>query len=145
MSTHHATTDAERRENNQAIIRDLFTRYHTIVTNGIDGLRPYYTEDTVLDLPQMGTHLEGIEATLKMAAMIGRTFTEWKQVNFRFHDALDPDEVIWEADADGIVAATGERYDQTYVLFLKLRDGRIAHHTEYVDTRKVDVFPPVRR
>lgn len=132
--------DQARRERNQAFITDLFTRYHEIVTRDLEELRPYYTDDTVLDLPQLGTHFEGIEATLKMAAMIGRTFSEWKQVNFRFHDALDPDEMIWQADADGIVAATGERYENTYVLFVRLRDGRIASHTEYVDTRNVGVF-----
>ncbi|MGD9797672.1 MAG: nuclear transport factor 2 family protein [Acidimicrobiia bacterium] len=138
-------TDAERREANKAMIRDLFTRYHEIVTRDLDELRPYYTDDTVLDLPQLGTHLEGIDATLKMAAMIGRTFSAWRQVNFRFHDAVDPDEMIWEADADGTYADDGTTYEQTYVLFLKLRDGRIAHHTEYVDTRRLAKFPPSSR
>jgi ketosteroid isomerase-like protein len=133
-------TDSRRREANKAFIVDLFSRYHEIVTRDLDELRPYYTDDTTLDLPQMGTHLEGIEATLKMAAMIGRTFSAWKQVNFRFHDALDPDEMIWEADADGIAAATGERYENTYVLFVRMRGGKIASHTEYVDTRNVGVF-----
>jgi ketosteroid isomerase-like protein len=140
-----SAADAERREANKAFIRDLFTRYHEIVREGLDGLRPYYTDDTVLDLPQLGTHLEGIEATLKMAAMIGRTFSEWRQVNFRFHDALDPDEMIWEADAEGTYADDGTAYDQTYVLFLRLRDGRIAHHVEYVDTRRLAKFPPPSR
>ncbi|HEY2331255.1 MAG TPA: nuclear transport factor 2 family protein [Acidimicrobiales bacterium] len=137
--------DTERREANKAFIRDLFTRYHEIVTRDLDELRPYYTDDTVLDLPQLGTHLEGIEATLKMAAMIGRTFSQWRQVNFRFHDSLDPDEMIWESDADGTYADDGSPYDQKYVLFLQLRDGKIAHHTEYVDTRRLAKFPPSSR
>jgi ketosteroid isomerase-like protein len=140
----NSTVD-ERREANKAFIRDLFTRYHEIVTRDLQELRPYYTDDTVLDLPQLGTHLEGIEATLKMAAMIGRTFSDWRQVNFTFHDAVDPDEMIWEADADGTYADDGSNYDQKYVLFLQLRDGKIAHHTEYVDTRKLTKFPPSKK
>jgi ketosteroid isomerase-like protein len=80
-----------------------------------------------------------------MAAMIGRTFSDWRQVNFTFHDAVDPDEMIWEADADGTYADDGSTYDQKYVLFLQLRDGKIAHHTEYVDTRKLTKFPPSKK
>lgn len=134
-------SDGDRRAANQAMIRDLFTRYHEMVNRDIDELRPFYTDDTILELPQLGTRAEGIEGTLAMAKTVGTTFREWKQVNFEFHDCLDPDEVIWEADADGVFAHSGERYEQRYVLFVKLRDGRISHYREYIDTRQLAHFP----
>lgn len=41
--------DAHRREANKERMRDLFTRYHEMVNRDIDELRPYYTEDAVLE------------------------------------------------------------------------------------------------
>jgi ketosteroid isomerase-like protein len=132
-----------RRAYNQDRIRELFTHLFEWATAGdMDRIRGYYTEDTVLQMPQMGATSQGIENILLGVQSVPKNFSRWSHGTFTFHDMLDPDEVVWEADADAVFRHSGETYDQRYVLFCRMREGRIAEYTEYVDTRELSKFPP---
>jgi ketosteroid isomerase-like protein len=54
---------------------------------------------------------------------------------------LDPDEVVWEADADAVFRHSGAPYEQRYVLFTRLQDGKISFYREYVNTQELSKFP----
>jgi ketosteroid isomerase-like protein len=134
---------AALRAHNQDRIRELFTHLFEWASAGdMDRIRDYYTDDTVLLMPQMDVRSQGIDNILSGVESVPRNFSRWSHGTFTFHDMLDPDEVIWEADADAVFRHSGEPYNQRYVLFCRMREGRIAEYTEYVDTRELSKFPP---
>ncbi|MDB5341009.1 MAG: ketosteroid isomerase-like protein [Planctomycetaceae bacterium] len=58
--------------------------------------------------------------------------------NFRFFDlrvypSTDPELAIAEVRAEALIKATGKFYSQEYVVFLRAKDGKIAHLREYFD------------
>jgi ketosteroid isomerase-like protein len=58
--------------------------------------------------------------------------------NFRFYDLrvsplVDPEAAVAEVRAEGLIQSTGRVYGQEYVVFLRARDGKIAHLREYFD------------
>jgi ketosteroid isomerase-like protein len=58
--------------------------------------------------------------------------------NFRFFDVrvsalADPQAAVAEVRAEGLIKSTGRVYRQEYVVFLRARDGKIAHLREYFD------------
>jgi uncharacterized protein len=57
---------------------------------------------------------------------------------FRFFDlqvqaCADPEAAVAEVQAEGLIKATGRRYRQTYVVFLRAAGGQIAFLREYFD------------
>lgn len=67
-----------------------------------------------------------------------RSVVHWRREGFRFLDAriyqlADPDMAVAEVRAEGIVKATGRKYQQEYVVFLWASDGKIARLREYFD------------
>jgi ketosteroid isomerase-like protein len=135
--------ESERRETNKARVRELFTNLYEWADRGIDFFRSYYTDDTVMEMPQMGYRVEGLEDLMLAIESIRQNFTHWRHGSFEFHECLDPDELIWEADADAHFRHSGEPYEQRYVLFLHMRDGKIARYKEYVNTAALAAFPQV--
>jgi ketosteroid isomerase-like protein len=135
--------DEERRIFNQNRIRELIGNLYEWASQGeVDRIRGYYTEDTVLEMPQMGVRNEGIDLVMEGAMSVPRNFSKWTHKTFEFHEMLDPDEIVWEADADAVFRHSGEPYEQRYVLFAKMRDGKIAFYREYVNTQELSKFPP---
>ena len=58
--------------------------------------------------------------------------------NFRFFDlrvypSADPEAAVAEVRAEALIKATGRTYRQEYVIFLRAKDGKIAHLREYFD------------
>ncbi|MGD0700500.1 MAG: hypothetical protein ABSA02_11515 [Trebonia sp.] len=47
------------------------------------------------------------------------------------HQTLDPDVAVIEMTATGKLKDTGEPYDQSYVVVLTARDGRITRYRDY--------------
>src|SRR4026209_954362 len=126
-------SDAERRESNKQRMRDLFTNLYEGAERDTDFWRQYYTDDTGLEMPHMELKMEGIDAVIAGIRTVPQNFTQWKHGTFEFHDCLDSDEIIWEADADAVFRHSGEPYRQRYVLFVSMSDGKIARYVEYVD------------
>ena len=58
--------------------------------------------------------------------------------NFRFLDLPiypldDPEAAAAKVKAETLIKATGRAYSQEYVVFLRVKDGKIAHLREYFD------------
>jgi uncharacterized protein len=47
------------------------------------------------------------------------------------HHSTDPDVLIAEFDAEGVVVATGKPYRASYIAVITTRDGEIAHYRDY--------------
>jgi ketosteroid isomerase-like protein len=135
--------EVQRREANKERVRELFTNLYDWADRDIEFWREYYTDDTVLEMPHMQLKMEGIEGVIAGIRTVPQNFTHWKHGTFEFHDCLDPDELIWEADADAVFRHSGEPYRQRYVLFVWMRDGKIARYVEYVDMNALAGFPPI--
>jgi uncharacterized protein len=79
------------------------------------------------------------------ARVAGRTevvaFANWfvgAVEDFRFFDVMihafaDPEAAVAEVTGEGLIKATGRRYRQQYVVFLRAADGKIAFLREYFD------------
>jgi ketosteroid isomerase-like protein len=134
--------EAERRRANQDRIRELFSNLYEWASQGeLDRIRAYYTEDTVLEMPQLGMRTEGLDAVMEGVKSVPTNFSRWSHKTFEFHEMLDPDEVVWEADADAVFRHSGAPYEQRYVLFTRLQDGKISFYREYVNTQELSKFP----
>jgi uncharacterized protein len=58
--------------------------------------------------------------------------------NFRFYDlqihpGSDPDQASAEVKAEGLIKPTGRIYQQDYVLFVRIENGKLAFIREYFD------------
>jgi ketosteroid isomerase-like protein len=135
--------DSKRREANKERVRDIYTNLYEWAGNDEAFWRQYYTDDTTLEMPHMQLKIEGLDNVIAGIRTVPQNFTRWKHGTFEFHDCLDPDEVIWEADADAVFRHSGEPYRQRYVIFVKMRDGKIANYVEYVDMNALSGFPPM--
>jgi ketosteroid isomerase-like protein len=133
--------DAARREANKAVIREIYTNLYEWAENDAEFWRRYFTDDYVMEMPQMGTRTEGLDNLLAGIRSVPQNFTKWRHATFEFHDCLDPDEMIWEADADAVFRHSGEPYVQRYVIFATMRDGKIATYAEYVNMDALAGFP----
>lgn len=62
--------------------------------------------------------------------------------NFETHQTLDPDVAVIEMTATGTVKDTGEPYDQSYVVVLTARQGRITRYRDYWNPLKALAASP---
>ena len=53
------------------------------------------------------------------------------------HETADPEVVIAEYGPSGTVTTTGRRASASFVMVLRVRDGRIVHLREYQDVRAI--------
>ena len=93
------------------------------------------TDDVVVEFPfappGRPRRVEGKEAVAEyLAAYPGQIeFDEVK--NLDVHQTVDPDTAVIEMTATGRVKATGAPYEMSYVVVLKLVDGRMALYRDY--------------
>jgi ketosteroid isomerase-like protein len=69
--------------------------------------------------------------------------------NFRFFDLMvypfaDPQGAVAEVKGEGLIKATGRRYRQDYVMFLRAAEGKIAFLREYFDPARAAKAMDVR-
>ena len=61
------------------------------------------------------------------------TFRELEFSGLRRFPSADPELAIAEVHGSAILAATGKRYEQDYVMFVRTRAGEIVEYREYWD------------
>lgn len=82
--------------------------------------------------PYAGTYV-GLEAIL--SGVFGRLATEWTGYRAEVHTYLeDGDRVAAFGDYSGTYVATGKSMKAAFAHLYRLRDGKIATMTQYVDT-----------
>lgn len=130
MSMHSDSDAAARRERNLATLRSMLAAvsagdpaaYLAHVADGVVYEAPYYA-----DLPAVCGR-EGL------AAMLDAVRERFSSVRYDVVDhfpTVDPDLVIAELRGDNQVAKSSVRYRNHYLMFVRFRDGKVAHWREF--------------
>ncbi|AYD66532.1 MULTISPECIES: nuclear transport factor 2 family protein [unclassified Achromobacter] len=98
-------------------------------------------DDIVWDLPYAPSlghplQLEGRDAVLRHAGWFVDAVSDFRFFDTQIVATDDAHHAVARVQAEGKVAATGRHYQQEYVVFLTVRDGRIARLREYFDPVK---------
>lgn len=112
-----------------------------ILRSGLAGDNERFLElmapDVVLEWPYrpdgVPGELRGREAVGAFVASDGGliTFTEYTDV--KMHETVDPEVVIVEYAAHGVVTATGEPFEQHPIAVLRVRDGQVVTYRDYIN------------
>jgi uncharacterized protein len=94
-----------------------------------------FSKDGIMEFPYappgMPDRLEGRNALAQhLNGLADQIVFDWMEVPI-VHDTTDPGVVILEFRGGGRGVATGERYDQTYISVIRVRDGHIIHYRDY--------------
>src|SRR5260370_28771886 len=119
----------------------LARRRHLILNGDADGFADLFAPDAVIESSfagPPGTHarLEGREAIREysrrvMASPLGLEDFEVAEL----YQTQDPEVVITEMRATGIVTTTGRPFTTTSVQIIRIRDGHILHSRDFADPR----------
>jgi ketosteroid isomerase-like protein len=105
----------------------------------VDDLIAHFAEDAVMELPfapgRMERRFEGRDAILAFQVMARDSFSSFAMTIDAIHVTDDPNVVIAEHRSDGVVAANGRPYRNTYVtIFTFDRGGLVTSWREYYDS-----------
>jgi uncharacterized protein len=124
-----AVTDDERRARNESALRAAFA---ACSRGDVAAQLEHYTDDAVVQVvlgepPGEYAGKETLRSLLRMA-------TEKFPMELGIDEVLacvDPDELVVEYHADGVVVATGRPYRKQYIARISFVDGRIARQREF--------------
>ena len=122
------TTNAERVERIYALIDGMQT----------EELLDLFADDVVMELPfapgRMPKRYDGKQEAAGFLLSVGDSFSSFAMTVDAVHETTDPNVVVVEHHADGVVAQNGRTYDNRYVTFITFDDdGNVAQWREYYD------------
>ncbi|MFK3767300.1 isomerase [Pseudomonas putida] len=96
------------------------------------------TDDLVWELPfapALGhpARLEGRDQVLGHVGWFINAVENFRFFDLRIHPGASPFEASAEVKAEGLIKPTGRIYEQEYVLFLRVENGKLAFIREYFD------------
>ena len=123
-------SEDERRQANIAA-------YHEVMkaVNAGDGeiARPYLDPAVRYAAPYYKLEIQGVDDLVRMFNQLGDRFDEIDYTITAVHPALDPDLLFVEEKGNHHVRGTDRRYQNTYLLMARFRDGRIVDWVEHSD------------
>ncbi|MGW0520275.1 PhzA/PhzB family protein [Crossiella sp. NPDC003009] len=132
----NATTDAEQRAHNRAVVEDYLSRYgenrltrYLLFTE--DGSAGLYTADTTG--PIVSTGHEKLKAHGEWSL---RMFPDWKWFNIEVFETQDPGRFWAECDGEGQIRYPGYEpgfYRNHFIHSFDFRDGRILRQREFMN------------
>jgi len=97
--------------------------------------RELWSEDSVLEFPYAPegavNRYVGRDAIVAYMSGTADHITVHGVTSVQVHPLLDPNAVIVELRIDGSIRASNKPYNQRYVTFFQLTDGKIQHYREY--------------
>ena len=116
-------------------VREIFA---LIDAMDIDALIEHFADDAVMELPfapgQMPKEYRGKAASYEFQSSVRHAFRDFSMTLDTVHETMDPNVVIAEHHALGVVAANGRPYDNRYVTIFTFDDeGKIIRWREYYD------------
>jgi len=139
--------EQERRERNKDTIRHVLTHMRELGDGPEAALEPYYAREVLFEAPYRKVRKLGIDQIHEELRRVADEFAVMRHVDLEFTDGLDPDELVLESRAEATFRATGETYPQRYVVFFKMKNGRIMTQRQYYNTRVLhlanDMAPPL--
>lgn len=98
-------------------------------------------EDVVLRFPYMGggrpKECTGRAASAEFLKIISAFFTSLRWVNPTVYATDDPELAIAVATSSATLP-TGDHYENDYVLFLRVRDGKVVEYREHFDPARAE-------
>ncbi len=103
-----------------------------------DALLDEFADDVVMELPfapgKMPKRYDGKAAAREFITSVRDAFSSFSMTVDAVHQTADPNVVVVEHHADGVVAANGRPYDNRYVTFVTFNDaGKVVHGREDYD------------
>lgn len=103
-----------------------------------DEMLDLFADDVVMELPfapgRMPKRYDGKEEASGFLHSVRDAFSSFTMTVDAVHETSDPNVVVVEHHADGVVAANGRTYDNRYVTFITFDEaGRVTHWREYYD------------
>lgn len=120
-------------DHNKAIVVDWMTAN---VTGDLEKAKRFYADDCRFlvagDMPYCGwMDLEGFLSQMTILPLDG-------PITLEIGDITAEDDKVWlEAQSFGTLK-DGQKYDNSYVFFVRLRDGKIVEYKEFIDTYYVN-------
>lgn len=117
--------------------RHVFERAQQLfLDKDLDGFADMFAEDGIHELPFAPP---GVPVTLRGRERIREYLTAISVTPIEFHrfadleiyETTDPEVVIAEYRAEGVIVSSGERYASRYIQVLRARDGEIALWRDY--------------
>lgn len=133
----------DTREQNKEVIEKFFGYLQSPLPSGQDlsDMKNMFSDDAVWEMPFMPAPLE---KAIPGRVLIGH-FIDWffaavpdmRIFDRVVHPTLDPNFFVIEFKASATVTMTGKPYNQTYVLNLQIRDGKLSRLREHFDAMVV--------
>ena len=125
-----APTSDARRERNLAAVRGMLA---AVSAGDAQGYLAHVADDVVYEAPWYANFPE-MRGRAALAGMLAAVHQRFSSVRYEIVDhfpTLDPDLVIVELRGDNQVAGSDARYRNHYLMFVRFRDGRVAHWREF--------------
>ena len=122
----------------------LARRRHLTLNGDADGLAELYASDAVIEAPFAGrsgmpARLEGreaIRAYSRQVLALPLRLEDYEVVEF--YQTQDPEVVIVEIRAKGIVTTTGRSFTATSIQILRIREGHIVLFRDFANPRVLE-------
>ena len=120
------------------IASDLLQRhFQTLVADNAQW-QTLIADDLLWELPfavALGhpSRLSGRDEVVRHANWFAGAVENFRFFDLRLHTLADPEAVVAEVKAEGVIRATGRIYRQEYVVFLRAAGGKIVYLREYFD------------
>jgi hypothetical protein len=126
----------KRRAANLEQIRAYFD---LIATGDVDALARYWHDEIVFEAPFSFTGKPS--RTTGKQEVYERLSTSYGLVSMAFritevYEFIDPDCFLVEYDSDGHMLGSGERYQNSYITLVEMRDGLISRFREFYDSQR---------
>ena len=143
FGSHHnggGSVKASTQRATEQLVRRLL---HAIEARSTSAIWAYFARDGVIEFPFLGTRytdFASFDAAIgpALAELAGLTITD---PDMEFLD--DPKALIAKFSAHAVVTFTGKSYDQTYIVEIHTRNGKVTSWAEYFDTAVLnEAFTP---
>jgi ketosteroid isomerase-like protein len=126
------------------IATDLLSAHIDTLVNNPAQWQTLIADDLLWELPfapSLGhpAQLTGRDEVLKHVGWFLGAVEQFRFYELRVHASDNPNEASAEVKAEGVITATGRTYQQEYVLFIRVQDGKIVYIREYFDPVKAAV------
>ena len=117
-------------------IREYFD---LISTGDVDALAQYWHDEIIFEAPFSFTGKPS--RTVGKQAVYDRLSTSYGLVSMAFgiteiYELSDPGRFLVEYDSDGHMLGSGERYQNSYITLVEMREGLISRFREFYDSQR---------
>lgn len=115
-------------------IVQVFTTFLELIVKDVQALIDLCAEDAVVEFPyafDTPRRVEGKKAIYNYMQNALAPMQNLKFTNIRVYPTTNPDLLWAEVHGEATIAATGQLYEQDYVIRMETREGKIVHYCEY--------------